>query len=209
MTLEHTARHPGVWYHVMSRRVGSELSPQKRQNVPVSVPMPCGVEVHAYCLMGTHHHLLLRMRPSDLAATMRAIEAAGEAPLGPSRVIPVMGGRHLAYVSRYIHLNPIAAGLVRRPEAWPHSSYRGYLDPVFTPEWLETSAILGWFGDVGGRRRYRLFVEQGLEDVPRDVFGRRRGAPPEEAARFREELRRRAALEPLRLDASQRDPSGR
>jgi len=135
---------------------------------------------------------------------MRAIETAGDAPLGPSRAIRVMGGRHLAHVSRYIHLNPIVAGLVRRPEAWPHSSYRGYLDPVFSPDWLETSAVLAWFGPLGGRRRYRQFVEQGLEAVPRDVFGRRRGAVPDEQARFREELRRRAALELVSLgDVSQ------
>lgn len=192
----------------MSRRPASALSPQARRHVPASVPLCAGVEVHAYCLMGTHHHLLLRLSPADLAATLSAIEAAGDTPLGPSRAIRVTAGRHLAYVSRYIHLNPIAAGLVRRPEAWPHSSYRGYLDPFFTPEWLETSTILGWFGALGGRRRYRVFVEQGLEAVPRDFFGRRRGRALDEHAQFREELRRRAALEPLRLGAAERDRAG-
>src|SRR5438045_495948 len=31
-------------------------------------------------------------------------------------------------VSRYVHLNPVRAGLVRQPEQWPWSSYPGYRD---------------------------------------------------------------------------------
>ena len=34
---------------------------------------------------------------------------------------------YLVYLSRYIHLNPVSAGLVNYPEVWEYSSYRKYI----------------------------------------------------------------------------------
>ncbi len=34
---------------------------------------------------------------------------------------------YLVHLSRYLHLNPVMAGLVERPEDWEFSSYREYI----------------------------------------------------------------------------------
>ena len=39
-------------------------------------------------------------------------------------------------VSRYVHLNPVRAGLAARPEHWGWSSYPGYFDPKRRRPWV-------------------------------------------------------------------------
>jgi hypothetical protein len=46
---------------------------------------------------------------------------------GPFQAIHVDQEEYLVHLSRYIHLNPVAAGLVKRPEQWEFSSYLEYL----------------------------------------------------------------------------------
>lgn len=72
-------------------------------------------------------------------------------------------GRHLLHVTRYIHLNPVGAGLVRRPEEWRWSSYRAYLDPLDGPRWLRSNAVLGWLGSIGSRQMYSRYVAKALQ----------------------------------------------
>jgi hypothetical protein len=82
-------------------------------------------------------------------------------------------------VSRYIHLNPVRAALVARPEDWAWSSYPGYVAPARRRAWVGYDALLSaWRGEWGGAdaaAAYRGFVEAGLSDPPsspfRDTFG--------------------------------------
>src|SRR5262249_9095945 len=54
-------------------------------------------------------------------------------------------------VSRYIHLNPVRAALVARPEQWPWSSYPGYVAPALRRPWVRYEAVLAaWRGGGGG-----------------------------------------------------------
>ncbi len=54
-------------------------------------------------------------------------------------------------VSRYIHLNPVRAGLVPRPEQWEWSSYPGYRDARKAQAWVAHDKLLAaWQGDHGG-----------------------------------------------------------
>jgi hypothetical protein len=82
-------------------------------------------------------------------------------------------------VSRYIHLNPVRAGLVARPEQWEWSSYPGYASAGRRRPWVRYEALLSaWRGEWGGQdpaRAYRRYVEAGLADPPpspfRETFG--------------------------------------
>ena len=64
-------------------------------------------------------------------------------------------------LSRYIHLNPVRAKMVDRPEEYRWSSYQYYVGQKKSPGWLVTDFILGYFGEKNSeaRRGYRTFVE--------------------------------------------------
>ena len=54
-------------------------------------------------------------------------ERSGHLFQGPFQVKLVDRDEYLKWLSRYIHLNPVVAGLVERPEEWAFSSYRDYV----------------------------------------------------------------------------------
>jgi putative transposase len=91
----------------------------------------CGVELLAYCLMGTHYHLLLSGRSEDLPAVMGRLNG-GYAQHFNARhkrhghvfgdrytARPVCDERHLEDLWRYIEANPAKAGLASPGETWP------------------------------------------------------------------------------------------
>ena len=77
---------------------------------------------------------------------------------------------YLWTVTRYVHLNPVRAGLVEHPSAWPWSSYPGYADRRRRVEWLAYDGLLeSWAGEFGGSdaaAAYRRYVTAGLSDPP-------------------------------------------
>jgi putative transposase len=71
---------------------------------------------------------------------------------------------HWGELSRYVHLNPVRAGLCERPEQWPWSSYRCYHRPALRPDWLDCATVLAEFGkdERQALRAYRAFMADGL-----------------------------------------------
>ncbi len=133
------------------------------------------VELHAYCLLARHYHVLVRAEPAPLRAALAHLEKASGFPgAEPVRAVGVGFGRHLMSVSRYIHLNPVDAGLAWLPEHWPYSSFRAYLGDLTAPRFIQTAAVLGRFGAIGARHRYRAYVHAGMDPGTRDADGRPR-----------------------------------
>ena len=66
---------------------------------------------------------------------------------------------YLLHLSRYIHLNPVTAGLVKKAENWEFSSYRDYLG-LRTGSILNPKIVLDQFHFP---EEYRDFVEEALE----------------------------------------------
>lgn len=181
-----------TWFHAMNRvGKGRELLRREGGDSPLVALIgteiaEAGHEVHAYCLLDRHYHLLTRGDRSALPDAIASFEAASERRLGragrgggplfpqPARIVPVSLGRPLGYVSRYLHLNPVRAGLAWEPEEWPYSTLRAYLGDPGAPSWVRTAAILGAFGSIGARLRYRAFVREGLDPGARDGVGRPR-----------------------------------
>ena len=98
------------------------------------------IDVVAYCLMPTHYHLLVRLKTVDLAARImrplglsytmainRQQGRAGRLFQGPFKAVWVNNNTYLLHLSRYIHMNPVIAGLATQPEEWEFSSYRDYV----------------------------------------------------------------------------------
>lgn len=131
-----------------------------------------GIEVHGYCLMGNHYHLLVHTPRPGLSRAMRHLNGVytlrfnrrskTDGPIfrGRYRSVLVAADAHLLQVSRYIHLNPVSAGIVRKPERYAWSSHRAYAGLERKPGWLHTGEILGQIG--GGAAKYRAFVEEGI-----------------------------------------------
>jgi putative transposase len=93
----------------------------------------------AYCLMPNHFHFLIYPHRDDLSRRMRRLSISytkamnkrynrvGALFLGQFQAVHVDRNEYLLHLSRHIHLNPVAAGLVRNPEDWEFSSYLEYL----------------------------------------------------------------------------------
>ncbi len=98
------------------------------------------VQIIAYCIMPTHFHFVLKQLKNDgISYFMRNISNSyshyfnnkknrkGSLWGGKFENIPVNSDEQLLHLSRYIHLNPVTAGLVERPESWEYSSYHEYI----------------------------------------------------------------------------------
>jgi hypothetical protein len=74
-------------------------------------------------------------------------------------------GSYLIPLSRYVHLNPVRAKIVERPEQYRWSSYPGYIGKGKENGWVEYSWILSQFGRGGlrARRKYRGYTEEALK----------------------------------------------
>jgi len=90
----------------------------------------------AYCLMPNHYHFVLRQdgqRPlngfmqavfnSYTKAFNKMCNRTGTLFEGPFRALPVTQENYLLHLCRYIHLNPLAAGLVTSLDDWFYSNY--------------------------------------------------------------------------------------
>ncbi len=104
----------------------------------------------AYCLMGNHFHLAIKIGDVPLYRVMQRILAPYATTFNHryDRAGHLFEARHnaklcltdayLTGLIRYIHMNPVRAGLVTHPEMWPWSSYHDHkrrgLDPLLASE---------------------------------------------------------------------------
>ena len=98
------------------------------------------VEIIAYCIMPTHPHLILKqLSKNGISTFMNTIlnsytryfntKYNRKGPLweGRFKSVLVKSDEQLRHLTRYIHLNPVTAYLVDKPEEWRYSSYKEYL----------------------------------------------------------------------------------
>ncbi len=104
------------------------------------------VEIIAFCLMPTHFHLVVYEKEEKmLSHFMRRLldsytryfnkrtKRKGPLWVGRFKKVLVESDEQLLHLTRYVHLNPVSAGLVEKPEDWLYSSYREYIEdqPLF------------------------------------------------------------------------------
>lgn len=99
------------------------------------------VEIVAYCLMPTHFHLILKQisnhgitkfmrKVSDSYSKNFNLAHGRKGPLWESHFNSVLVSKdeQMLHLTRYLHLNPTTANLVKKPNLWKYSSYLEYLD---------------------------------------------------------------------------------
>lgn len=135
-------------------------------------------EVHGYCLMGNHYHLLVRTPRGNLSRAMRHINGVytqhynylkktdGSLFRGRCKAINIEASSNLLEVSRYIHRNPVETvkPIVKELESYRWSSYPAYRNQVVTPEWLYKESVFSELGSVQATASYKRFVEAGVEE---------------------------------------------
>ncbi|HLC05830.1 MAG TPA: transposase [Anaerolineales bacterium] len=135
----------GGFYHIYNRGVNKLPIFLEPRNYPYFLDLMNrylsrdGALIAAYCLMPNHYHLLVRIGSGSLSARMHQLGMAYTNAVNKAygRVGPLFQGRfkavavehdaQLLHLSRYIHLNPVAAGLADEPADWAYSSYANYL----------------------------------------------------------------------------------
>ncbi len=169
--------YEGAHYHVTSRgNEQKEIFKSRRDREQFlsyleSSVTRYGARIHAYCLMTNHYHLLLETPEGNLPQIMQHINGAytnyyntkrkrvGHLFQGRYKAILIEADEYLMELSRYIHLNPVRAGVSEKPEAHLWSSYMDYIGARPSPSWLCTETVKQHFGDS---KQYRQFVEERL-----------------------------------------------
>ena len=172
---------PGAIYHVTTRGNGGDdifLDDQDRLQFLTAlgeVVSRAGWIVHAYVLMDNHYHLLIETPKDNLSLGMRQLNGVytqrfnrthgrtGHVFQGRYKAIMVERDSYLLELARYVVLNPLRAGMVKRLETWPWSSYLATCGQSASPEWLQTDWLLAQFGRQRARaiRKYVEFVHEG------------------------------------------------
>ncbi len=175
--------YPGAFYHITSR--GNERKDIFREQEDrerflsylQSANQRYEALIHVFCLMDNHYHILMETPLGNLPQIMMHINGAyttyfnvkhqrsGHLFQGRYKAILVDKDEYAKELSRYIHLNPVRAGMVDRPEEYLWSSYQYYIGCKKPPKWLENGFILDYFGNKHSiaQKRYRAFVHDLIE----------------------------------------------
>ena len=132
---------------------------------------------HAYCLMENHYHLLIETPSGNLSRGMRELNGVytqgfnqryrrvGHLFQGRYKAILVEKNNHLLSLCRYVVLNPVRVGLIKRPEQWRWSNYKATIGLMKRPSFLTDDWILSQFDGRKGIavQKYRKFVMEGID----------------------------------------------
>lgn len=90
---------------------------------------------------------------------------------GRYKALLIDGDSYLLELVRYIHLNPLRAGMAQSPEEHPWTSHHAYLGQYDLP-WLTTGIVLAQFGATAGKARdgYVRFILDGIGEEHRKDF---------------------------------------
>jgi REP element-mobilizing transposase RayT len=180
--------YAGAVYHVMNRGDRREAifeDDRDRQRFLETVTEACqktAWQIHAYCLMSNHFHLVIETPQANLVAGMKWLlgtytirhnrrhKEFGHLFSGRYKALVVdgSGDGYLKTVCDYVHLNPARAQLLAPQQPLSEffwSSYPLYLAaPTKRPDWLRVDRLLGEWGipkdSVAGRRVFGERMEQ-------------------------------------------------
>lgn len=197
--------YPGAIYHVMNRGDRREAifrDEADRQRFLATLEETCaktGWQIHAYCLMPNHFHLVVETPQPNLVAGMkwflgtytgrfnRRHHLTGHLFAGRYKALIVdgSGDGYLRTACDYVHLNPVRAKLLTAEQPlsdYVWSSYPAYLRKRSKrPAWLRVDRLLGEWSigedSAAGRERFARGMEErrGREEEPGEWKTVRRG----------------------------------
>jgi putative transposase len=173
--------YEGAYYHITAR--GNEKRKiyftksdyAKFKGYLAEAKKKYGIIIHSYVLMSNHYHLIIQTPEANLSKAMHYINGSyttytnikrnrsGHLFQGRYKAILIDRDNYLLELSRYLHLNPVRAGMVNRPEEYPYSSYKTYISGS-KEDILSEDVILRMLSDKEGdaRKKYKEFVESAI-----------------------------------------------
>lgn len=134
-----------------------------------------------YCLMPNHYHFLLRQEGEQtlsrfigalfngyVQAVNRQQKRSGTLFEGRFKDKHVDKRSYLIHLCRYIHANPVRAGLVSVPEAWPYSNYQEWIG-LRSGTLIDHDFVDAHFPDREAYRRFVLDYAQGTDSLPSGI----------------------------------------
>ena len=170
---------PGATYHVTARGNHRQdiffkrTDRQALDEIMAHAQQRTGARVHAYCWTTTHLHLLVQVGILPLGVLMQRVCArlarfsqknlstTGHLFENRYHALLVDADSYFLELLRYIHLDPVRAGLVDSPSRYIWSSHRTYLGKAIQA-WVHTEFALGLFSDEPSRARvlYEQFINE-------------------------------------------------
>jgi len=186
-------QYPDAWYHVMNRgRRGEEIFEGKKDynafiDLLKDVVEDYNVNIAAYCLMSNHYHLLIQTPEANISRSMRHLNGVytqrynrfhncdGQLFRGRYKCILIDADSYLLELVRYIHRNPLEAGMVKDLSEYTWSSHNGYLSGAKKWDWLHKNYILSLFSKNKAKsiRRYKEFVSKETLEEINQILGRK------------------------------------
>lgn len=180
----------GAYYHVMNRGRGRQRVFHGQAYYQAflqglkETQQRFGLEIHAYCLMSNHYHLLISTPRGNLSRSMRHINGIytqrynrlkkTDGPLfrGRFKAILVDVDSYFLQLTRYIHRNPLEAKppMVKSLDQYEWSSYPAYINQAGSPEWLSREFTYQLLGEKQAYRGYRRYVDGDVEDEKMRIF---------------------------------------
>ena len=176
--------YEGAVYHVISRgNRGEHIFAEDQDKEYFIETLQNAIEkykidLYAYCVMGNHYHLLMTTPYGKLTKAMHYIGSSygsflrrrrgwiGHVFAGRYKSLCVEKEGYLLELSRYLHLNPVKAGLAEKPEGYKWTSYGYYIGQKEKPARLNTDWILTEYGNdrKAASTKYRKFVESAIKN---------------------------------------------
>ena len=173
--------YPDAWYHIMNRGRRREPIFTEGKDYQLFIELlketseTWNIRIAAYCLMPNHYHLLLQTPEGNVSRGMRHIDGVytqrfnrfhgcdGQLFRGRYKSILIDADEYLLQLVRYIHRNPVRAGVTKRMEGYLWTSHVGYLSGGKKWAWLYRDKVLCMLTDNAKDRvnRYREFMSEG------------------------------------------------
>ncbi len=189
--------YPGATYHVMSRgnrrtAIFKDISDHLRflecvQIIKEKYPF----RIHSLCLMSNHFHFAVETQEIELWRIMQKILSiyaeefnhkynfTGHVFESRYTACLIEDDRYFLEVSRYIHLNPVKAMMVREPLAYEYSSYGMFVNSdgmkarnqaeKMISDLVDTSRVLSCF-KYEPKEQYRMFVEGKISHAEQEML---------------------------------------
>jgi putative transposase len=186
--------YPDAWYHVMNRgRRGEEIFTGNNDYTAFiellkDLTEDYKVKIAAYCLMPNHYHLLVQTPGANISRSMRHLNGVytqrfnrmhlcdGQLLRGRYKSIIVDGDSYLLELLRYIHRNPLEAGVVENLNEYTWSSHKGYVSAARKWDWLHKDFILSLFSQSKAEsiRRYQHFISKEIPEEINQILARKK-----------------------------------